>query len=107
MWKEDRRLLSPSFKYQRFDGFLTYFNKHSKILVEILDKVFVEGNSKKDKSGGKEKDVNLHPYLSRATMDFISGNFPMKRIPTYHYFWAITKIFGLQKMICNRICSGP
>ncbi|XP_021962907.1 cytochrome P450 4C1 [Folsomia candida] len=72
MWKEDRRLLSPSFKYQRFDGFLTYFNKHSKILVEILDKVFVEGNSKKDKSGGKEKDVNLHPYLSRATMDFIS-----------------------------------
>ncbi|XP_021959898.1 cytochrome P450 4C1 [Folsomia candida] len=59
LWKDDRKLLGPSFKYQKLTGFLPYFNKHSKTLVEILTKI-------------SHQPTNLHPRLARATMDFIS-----------------------------------
>jgi hypothetical protein len=55
--------ISPTFKYQCFDGFLGYFNTHSKELVTILKETF-----------GKDKDkaVDLHPILCQATIAFIS-----------------------------------
>ncbi|XP_035706536.1 cytochrome P450 4C1-like [Folsomia candida] len=61
VWREDRKLLNPSFKYQRFDGFLDSFNKNGKILVSVLKKYFKNGDQK----------VDLHPALCRCTMDTI------------------------------------
>lgn len=63
VWREDRKLLNPSFKYQRFDGFLDSFNKNGKILVSVLKKYFKNGDQK----------VDLHPALCRCTMDTIFG----------------------------------
>ncbi|XP_021943797.1 cytochrome P450 4c3 [Folsomia candida] len=59
LWKDDRKLLGPSFKLQKLTGFLPYFNKHSKTLVEILTKF-------------QHQATNVYPQLVRATMDFIS-----------------------------------
>ncbi|OXA37578.1 Cytochrome P450 4C1 [Folsomia candida] len=61
VWREDRKLLSPAFKYQSFDGFLAHFNNHSKILTEILRDKLTPG-----------KGQDLHPFLCGATMDFIT-----------------------------------
>ncbi|OXA62685.1 Cytochrome P450 4C1 [Folsomia candida] len=58
LWKDDRKLLGPSFKYQKLTGFLPIFNKHSKTLVEILTRT-------------QNQTTNVYPRLARATMDFI------------------------------------
>ncbi|OXA62595.1 Cytochrome P450 4c3 [Folsomia candida] len=61
LWKDDRKLLGPSFSHQKLPGFLPYFNKHSRTLVEILTKFQCQA-------------TNIHPRLARTTMDFISGS---------------------------------
>lgn len=55
-------MLSPSFKYQSFDGFLANFNHHSRILTQLL--------ARDQKGNGMGKSVNK--YLYGATMDFIT-----------------------------------
>ncbi|XP_035712143.1 cytochrome P450 4c3 [Folsomia candida] len=59
LWKDDRKLLGPSFNYQKLTGFLPSFNKQSRTLVEILTKLPYQA-------------TNLYPLLARATMDLIS-----------------------------------
>lgn len=64
-WKADRKLLSPAFKYQRFDGFLEAFNKHGKLLVTNLDRELSLENSNRD----------VCKAFGLCTMDSIVGKF--------------------------------
>jgi cytochrome P450 len=63
IWKKDRKLLTPLFKYQRFDRFLNIFNHYSHVLVDCV----------RDHAKTSEKDEDITNMICKFTLDCIWG----------------------------------
>ncbi|GMT07809.1 hypothetical protein PENTCL1PPCAC_29983, partial [Pristionchus entomophagus] len=57
-WKAHRKMLTPTFHFTQLHKYLEHFNRHSRILVEIL----------REKTGNK---FDVYPYLKRCALDII------------------------------------
>jgi hypothetical protein len=100
IWRYDRKLLSPSFKYQKFDGFLAAFNHHSQILVKILREKY-----------RKEDEQNFHSTFCRSTMDMIAGLTRWFKLTKYFCFYTIVLHVTIFLRKCTRhkyvFSNGP